>query len=271
MKQTKATKIMATVAMCLGIFLVMLDTTIMNIALPAIQQGLHINTSQLSWTLNIYTIIFASFTIPLSRLGDVFGRNRMYLLGLGFFGIGSIIAGLANSFNILIGGRIVSSIGAAILLPLANTIGISTWNVNQRFKVVAALGLTQGGAAAIGPTLGGFVTDTLNWHWIFLINIPVVVIALALSLASLSLKTEAKAHVKIDWLGSILSMSALFFLTLGIIEGRSWGWSNNKIIGCFAASIILVISFLLIENRVNFPMINLKLFSVKPFVSSSLV
>ncbi|MBA1435192.1 MFS transporter [Bombilactobacillus bombi] len=267
----KRRKILSTIAMCLGIFLVMLDTTIMNIALPAIQQGLKVNTSQLSWTLNVYTIIFASFTIPLSRLGEIFGRNRMYLFGLIGFGIGSLIAGMANSFTFLILGRAVSSIGAAILLPLANTIGISTWNVDQRFKVVAALGLTQGGAAAIGPTLGGLITDTLSWHWIFLINIPIVILAVALSLISLSINSETNVHVKIDWWGSIFSMLALFFLTLGIIEGRNWQWTNIKTFGCFISSFIFIIVFLEIEKHVVSPMVNLRLFRVGAFVSSSVV
>ncbi|MCO6542928.1 MAG: MFS transporter [Lactobacillus sp.] len=268
---TRREKVTATIAMCLGIFLVMLDTTIMNIALPAIQQGLKISTSQLSWTLNVYTIIFASFTIPLSRLGDIFGRNRLYLLGLLFFGLGSVVAGIATNFTLLIAGRLISSIGAAILLPLANTIGISTWKVDQRFKVVAVLGLTQGGAAAIGPTLGGLVTDSLNWHWIFLINIPIVILAMILSLTSLSMEKQTYKNIKIDWLGSITSMLALFFLTLGIIKGRVWQWADVKTITCFTVSIALLILFVLTEKHTASPMVNLKLFQVRPFVSSAIV
>lgn len=155
-------KIMLTIAMCLGIFIVMLDTTIMNITLPAIQKGLGVKLDQLSWTINVYTIIFASCTIPLSKIADIYGKGRLFVLGLLLFGIGSLLSGLANGFSQLILGRIISSFGAAILLPVGNSLGISSWEVKDRFKIVAALGLMQGGAAAIGPTLGGILTDTFS-------------------------------------------------------------------------------------------------------------
>ena len=164
-------KINITIAMALGIFLVMLDTTIMNIALPAVQKGIEVDYNQLSWALNIYTIIFATCTIPLSKFGDIFGKNKTYIVGLILFGLGSLFSGFATTFIYLIIGRIFSSIEASILLPLGNAIGLSTWDIRNRFKIVAILGLTQGGAAAIGPTLGGITTDLFGWHWIFLIRV----------------------------------------------------------------------------------------------------
>lgn len=257
--------------MALGIFLVMLDTTIMNIALPAIQRGIEVDYNQLSWALNIYTIIFATCTIPLSKFGDIFGKNKTYIVGLVLFGLGSLSSGFATTFVYLIIGRIFSSLGASILLPLGNAIGLSTWNIKNRFKIVAILGLTQGGAAAIGPTLGGVITDFFGWHWIFLMNIPIVLIGIFLSGISLNFNNDIKLKEKIDWVGSLISMLSLFFLTLGLIKLKDWGIQNFKTVMCFLLSIVLISLFIFVERTVRHPMINLSLFKVKDFSASAIV
>lgn len=264
-------KINITIAMALGIFLVMLDTTIMNIALPAIQKGIEVDFNQLSWALNIYTIIFATCTIPLGKFGDIFGKNKTYIVGLVLFGLGSLFSGLATTFVYLIIGRIFSSLGASILLPLGNAIGLSTWDIKNRFKIVAILGLTQGGAAAIGPTLGGVITDFFGWHWIFLMNIPIVLIGIFLSIISLNFNNDIKLKGKIDWVGSLISMLSLFFLTLGLIKLKDWGIQNFKTVTCFLISIVLISLFIFVEKTVKHPMINLNLFKVKDFSASAIV
>lgn len=264
-------KVNITIAMALGIFLVMLDTTIMNIALPAIQKGIGVEYSQLSWALNIYTIIFATFTIPLSKIGDIFGKNKIYLLGLILFGLGSLFAGFANTFAFLIIGRILASFGAAILLPLGNAIGLSTWSIKNRFKVVAILGLTQGGAAAIGPTLGGIITDKFGWHWIFLINIPVVIIGILLAIISLDFNTDERLNKKIDWIGSFISMIGLFLLTLALVKMSDWGIYDYKTEICLLSGAISIFFFISVEKRIDNPMIDLKLFKVKHFSAASIV
>ena len=264
-------KINITIAMALGIFLVMLDTTIMNIALPAIQRGIEVDYNQLSWTLNIYTIIFATCTIPLSKFGDIFGKNKTYIVGLVLFGLGSLLSGLATTFVYLIVGRIFSSLGASILLPLGNAIGLSNWDMKNRFKIVAILGLTQGGAAAIGPTLGGVITDFFGWHWIFLMNIPIVIIGIFLSGISLNFNKDIKSKEKIDWIGSLISMLSLYFLTLSLIKLKDWGIQDPKTIMCFLISIVLISLFIFVERTVKHPMIDLNLFKVKDFSASAIV
>jgi len=249
----------------------MLDTTIMNIALPSIQKGIGVSYSQLSWTLNIYTIIFATCTIPLSKLGDIFGKNKTYIIGLILFGLGSLVSGFATTLVSLIIGRILSSLGASILLPLGNAIGLSNWDITHRFKIVAILGLTQGGAAAVGPTLGGVITDFFGWHWIFLMNIPIVLIGIFLSGISLNFENDIKLKERIDWAGSLISMLSLFFLTLGLVKLKDWGIWNFKTIICFLISIVLIDFFILIERTVKQPMIDLNLFKVKDFSASAIV
>lgn len=155
----KSTKIVTTMAM--GTFLCMLDTTVMNIALPAIQTGLATNLAQLSWALNIYTILFASLTIPLGRLADIYGRARLYLIGLALFLGGSLFSGLAGHVSWLIVGRGVQSLGAAIVFPASMTIGIQSVPAAKRTGAIGILGTTQGLAAALGPTIGGAVTQFL--------------------------------------------------------------------------------------------------------------
>lgn len=264
-------KVSITIAMALGIFLVMLDTTIMNIALPAIQNGIGVEYSQLSWALNIYTIIFATFTIPLSKIGDIFGKNQIYLLGLILFGLGSLFSGFANTFVFLIIGRILASLGAAILLPLGNAIGLSTWSIKSRFKVVAILGLTQGGAAAIGPTLGGVITDQFGWHWIFLVNIPVVIIGILLTIISLDFNTDERLNERIDWIGSLISMFGLFLLTMALVKMSDWGIYDYKSGICLLGSFISIFLFVSVEKRIDNPMIDLNLFKFKNFSASSIV
>ncbi|WP_019780553.1 MFS transporter [Streptococcus sobrinus] len=268
---TKTKKMLLTLAMCLGVFLVTLDTTIMNITIPAIQKSFGISLDKLSWTINVYTIIFASFTIPLSKLADIFGKGRFFVLGLCLFGGGSLISGFSADFNWLLAGRLIASFGAAILLPVGNTLGISTWSVKDRIKVVAALGLTQGGAAAIGPTLGGILTDSLSWHWIFFVNLPIVLLDFLIVIFCYRFKGEERIPSKIDWLGSLLSMISLFAVSLGIIKVRDWGFWDGKSLISFAVFLIALITFIFLERRIKHPMIKLELFKFREFSASTFI
>ncbi|GEP19747.1 DHA2 family efflux MFS transporter permease subunit [Pediococcus argentinicus] len=252
-------------AMGISIFLCMLDTTVMNIALPAIQSGMGVSLETLSWALNIYTITFAVLTIPLGRMADIYGRNRIYLTGLILFGIGSITSGLADSASILIVGRGIQSVGAAVIFPASMTIGISAANLAQRSMIIASLGITQGLASALGPTIGGIVTQFLGWRWVFLVNVPLVLINIVLCLWLLKFKGEQRVNTKIDWLGMILSMITLFSLTLALVKGTDWGWQSPLILGLFGIALVGFIVFILVEQRVSAPMIRLDLFRDRQF------
>lgn len=262
-------KVKIIIACCIGIFLCMLDTTIMNIALPAIQNGLHVPLNQLSWPLNIYTILFASLTIPLGKLAEKIGMNKFYCWGLCLFIIGSFISGFSKCLNILILGRGIQSIGAAIVFPLSMTIGINTTSVKARSKVIAALGVTQGLAAALGPVIGGMVTQFWGWNWIFFINIPLMIIALILCVTSFNFK-EKHLTSKIDVLGAVLSIISLSTFTLALVQGREWGWKSFTILSLFAISLIFIILFIICEKKSKYPMIPLDLFKNKEFNGAAL-
>lgn len=252
--------------MTLGIFLSVLDTTVMNITLPAIEQGLHVSLSNLSWALNIYTISFACLTIPLGQIADRFGRNRCYVLGLGMFVLGSIISGCAPSTLFLVAGRAVQSIGAAIIFPGSMTIGINATPLEQRSHAVLILGVTQGLAAALGPTIGGVVTTLLGWRWVFWMNVPLGLIAIIACLLLLPMNASpAKDTLRVDLPGMLLSMMALFSLTVTLVYGRQWGWTSLRVIFLGALAVLSLVAFVFVERHVRQPMVPMTLFGRREF------
>ncbi|MEJ9306464.1 DHA2 family efflux MFS transporter permease subunit [Priestia megaterium] len=257
--------------MSIGIFLCMIDTTIMNIALPAIQSDLHTTLEQMSWVLNIYTISIAVFSIPLGRVADIFGKTKIYILGLFIFGIGSLLCAFANSGELLISFRFIQSIGAAILFPTSMVIGVSSVSMEKRTKALAILGVTQGLSAALGPALGGLITEFLGWRWVFIVNIPVCILAIILCLKMLPVKNEEKLPAKIDWFGLVTSSVAITLLTVGVVKGNEWGWTSYKSIACFLGSAIFLLFFIRVERKVSAPMINLNLFKDRTFVGAAIV
>lgn len=255
--------------MCLGIFLCMLDTTIMNIALPAIQTDLGTSLEKLSWILNVYTITIAVLSIPLGRMAEIFGKGKIYVLGLVLFGGASLLCGLATSGEYLIFARFIQSIGAAIIFPTAMIIGVSAVSIEKRGIALTLLGVTQGLSAAIGPIVGGIITEAFGWRWVFTINVPICILAIILCCLILDLRNEERVHTKIDWLGVILCSISIFCLTLVLVKGNTWGWTNSYSLFCYFSSIVSLILFIVTEMKVSNPMINLKLFKDRTFVGAA--
>ncbi|NPC93851.1 MFS transporter [Bacillus sp. WMMC1349] len=251
--------------MCIGIFLCMLDTTIMNITIPSIQKDLHISLEQISWALNIYTIIFAVFSISLGRIADILGRNKVYIFGLILFSFGSLLCSLSQSATSLIAGRGIQSIGAAIVFPTSMVIGISAVSLDKRNRTLALLGVTQGLAAALGPVIGGMITQYANWKWVFLINVPICAVSVLLCLYFLNVKHEQKLKISIDWLGLVFSAVSIFCITLVLVKGNEWGWLSLLSILCYSLGIIFLILFLVTEKYCKNPMVHLDLFKDRQF------
>lgn len=262
-------KVFVIIAMSIGIFLCMLDTTVMNVALPTIQTSLNVKLNNLSWALNIYTILFATLTIPLGKIAERLGINKTYISGLIIFIVGSTFSTLTKTLPILILGRALQSIGAAIVFPLSMSIGIASTNLATRKKVIAILGITQGLAAALGPVIGGILTQFLSWRWIFIINIPLSIISLFICLSTLELQENPKKE-PIDFYGSSLSMLSLFALTLSLVQGRVWGWVSVRIISLLTFFTITLVLFIIHENKTKYPMIPLELFKNREFTGSAI-
>ncbi|WP_052339422.1 MFS transporter [Gorillibacterium massiliense] len=256
--------------MCMGIFLCMLDTTIMNIALPAIQVHMGVTLKSLSWALNIYTITFAVMTIPLGRIAEIYGKNKIYILGFVVFCGGSLICALANDVAMLIVGRAVQSLGAAVVFPTSMVIGISTATLEKRSTVIGMLGISQGLSAALGPTIGGVLTEFLGWRWVFMINVPLGLAAILAALYCLNTKFEERLRAKIDYHGALWCVLFMFSLTFALTQVKTWGWSDWRIIVSFMVSLLSFFIFIGVEKRSKSPMIPLSLFKDRQFNASSL-
>ncbi|MFF1992684.1 MFS transporter [Bacillus mycoides] len=269
MEQSKGLKIVF--LMCLGIFLCMIDTTIMNIALPAIQTSVNTSLEKMSWVLNVYTMTIAVLAIPLGRIADIFGKAKMYILGLVIFGGGSVLCAFANTGDFLIFSRFIQSVGAAILFPTSMVIGVSAMPLAKRHVALAILGVTQGLSAALGPVIGGIITQNVGWRWVFFVNVPICILGIILCCIMLQVKNEERIISKIDWIGLILSSLAIFSFTLVLVKGNTWGWQSNIAWSCYAISTISLILFVLVERKIHNPMVNLNLFKDRMFVGASIV
>jgi len=254
----------------LGNLLCMMDVSIMTIVLPEIQSAFGESLTELSWALNVYTIIFATLIIPFGRLAERFGQNKFVFGGLLVFGTGSLLTGMAPNLAWMLVARAIQSIGAAAIIPTSMVIGLDLSSMANRNRVVAALAGIQGLAVALGPTIGGIVAQYWGWRWVFFINVPLVIIDLLVFGFVLPLRHERTVHVKIDWLGALLSMIMLFSLSLGLIKGNDWGWHTGTILGLFILATGSFLLFLLWERHTANPMVDLALFHSRNFNGSGL-
>lgn len=260
--------------LALGIFLCLLDTTVMNIALPEIQTGLHVSLTQLSWALNAYTILFACLTIPLGRVADLWDQRKLYLVGLGLFLLGSLGSSTATSLVQLVGGRIGQSLGAAIVFPLSMTLALQRTPRPNHTTVISVLGVTQGLAAALGPTLGGLLTQWGGWRAIFAVNLPLTLMALGLSgpLLRRVPRLDARSrHLRLDIGGTLLSILALVTFTLALVNGQQWGWMSWRILGLEIVSLLAAGGFVWAERHVAQPMVPLDLFRNRDFTGAAVI
>ena len=246
-------------AVSFGLFMIMLDNTVVNVALPAIQEDLGADLSQLQWIVAGYALTFAALMLIGGKLADAFGRRLIFVIGIVIFTLASLWCGLSDTGEMLIVARVVQGAGAALMNPATLSIISATFPPKQRG---AAIGIWAGVSAlalAIGPLVGGLLTEHLSWHWIFFINVPVGVVAIA---ASLMLITESKdeTHVSLDLPGLGTSALGLFALTYGLIEANAYGWTSARIVGSFVVAVVALASFVMIERRSRFPMLDLSLF-----------
>ena len=256
-------------AVSFGLFMIMLDNTVVNVALPAIQEDLGADLSQLQWIVAGYALTFAALMLIGGKLADAFGRRLIFVVGIVIFTLASLWCGLSDTGEMLIVARVVQGAGAALMNPATLSIISATFPPKQRG---AAIGIWAGVSAlalAIGPLVGGLLTEHLSWHWIFFINVPVGVVAIA---ASLMLITESKdeTHVSLDLPGLGTSALGLFALTYGLIEANTYGWTSARIVGSFVVAVVALASFVMIERRSRFPMLDLSLFRSGTYTGANL-
>jgi len=255
-------------AMCLALFMVMLDNTVVNVALPSIQRDLDTSISGLEWIVNGYTLSFAVLLAVGGRIGDIFGRRRAFVFGVVLFTVASTTAGFAPSNFALVASRVLQGIGAAFMMPGTLSIITDAFPPSERGKAIGTWAGVSALALAIGPVLGGFLTEEVSWRAIFYINLPVGALAVLAALFVVRESRDTTVGRKVDYLGVGILTVSLTALVLALIEGNSWGWDSTSVLALIAVSIVSLIVFVLTENRVLAPIIEFGLFKSRNFIGS---
>jgi EmrB/QacA subfamily drug resistance transporter len=257
---------------CLAQFMVVLDATIVNVALPSIQRGLHFSPSSLQWVVNAYTLIFGGFLLLGGRAGDLIGRKRLFMAGVALFSAASLLNGLAQTSGMLIVGRGLQGLGGALLSPAALSIITTTFTEqSERTKALGVWSAIAAGGGAVGLILGGALTQLASWEWIFIVNVPV---GIATLLATLRFVPESRAdleHRTFDLAGAVTVTGGLVVLVYAIVKAQSFGWGSARTVGLIAASLVLLAAFVAIERRSKAPLIRLDIFRVKTLTVANVV
>jgi EmrB/QacA subfamily drug resistance transporter len=254
-----------------GLFMAVLDASIVNIAIPTIQRDLHTDIETVTWVLNAYNLVFAVLLIPAGRLADRFGRKRLFLIGIIIFSLCSLGAGLSQQIEVLIAWRAVQAIGSAIMVPVSLAIITLVFPAHQRGLALGIWGAMAGVAGAVGPTLGGLLTEYVGWQWIFLVNVPVGLVAVLAGFAIIRESREPAAMHRIDLVGTALLSISLFTLTLALIRGQEVGWSSVFIIGLFATWAVSGALFVLVESIVSHPIVDLHMMRDRTFSAANVI
>ena len=258
-------------AVAFGLFMIMLDNTVVNVALPAIERDLHVSISSLEWVVTAYALTFAALLITGGKLGDLYGRKRIFIVGIAVFTLSSLACGLAPSAGFLIGARAVQGVGAALMNPASLSIITATFAPRERGQAIGIWAGVSAMALAIGPLVGGLIVDNINWNWIFFINVPVGVLGIAVSQYAIRESRDTSHEQSIDLPGLALSGAGLFAVSYALIEGNRHGWTSPEILGLFAAAVALLVAFVLVEHFQRLPMLDLSLFKIGSFTGANLV
>jgi EmrB/QacA subfamily drug resistance transporter len=258
------------VGTCMGLFVLMLDSTVINLALPPIAHDIGATTAGLQWVVNGYLLVLASTVVTAGRLGDILGRRRVFCAGMALFVAGSVVCATSNQEEVLVAGRLIQGLGAAPLLGLSLAIVSSVFPAAERPR---ALGIWAGVSAlalGIGPLLGGVLLEAVSWRWIFWVNLPFCLLGVVLVLVSTAeQRDEAAAGRGIDVPGLLTIGSGLALVVLALVEGKTWGWTSAATLGAFAGGIGLLVAFWFIEHRVRAPIVEFDLFRNGPYFGAS--
>src|SRR6187402_1742759 len=248
----------ALIVLCLGVLMIVLDTTIVNVALPSIRTDLHFTETSLVWVVNAYMLTFGGFLLLGGRLGDLYGHRRLFLLGLILFTAASIGCGVATSQHMLIAARAIQGIGGAVVTAVALSLIMDLFTeTGERAKAMGIYGFVCSAGGSIGVLLGGFLTTTLNWHWIFLVNLPIGALVYFACLRLLPHLPGTASGTRLDLWGAITITASLMLAVYAIVNGHEVGWHSPRTIAILAAAILLLAAFLVIESRVKSPLMPL--------------
>ncbi|MFC0600958.1 MFS transporter [Streptomyces palmae] len=254
-----------------GLFITLLDVTVVNVALPTIRDDLDTSFTDLEWIANAYLLALGVFIVTAGRLGDIHGHRRIYVLGVVTFLAGSLICGLAGDITVLHAGRVVQGIGGAVVIPLTLAIIYTNFDGPLRARGIMLWGAVGGLATALGPLIGGFLVQHIGWESIFLVNLPIgaVVIAATLMAVEDKRRPENEPRPPMDVLGLLSISIALFCLNLALVNGHGWGWTSGRVLGLLAAAVVMLVAFLVVEARSASPIMDLSWFRRPSFGGSA--
>ncbi|TMM18573.1 MAG: MFS transporter [Actinobacteria bacterium] len=258
-------------AMCFALFMIMLDNTVVNVALPSIQRGLHASTSSLEWTVNAYTLTFAVVLVTGGRLGDLFGRRRMFLFGVVVFGLSSLLIALSRSDTWLIAFRAVQGIGSGFMMPATLSIISNTFDVHERGRAIGTWAGVSAMALAIGPVLGGLLVEDVSWQSIFILNVPVAIAAIGVTLFATRESRDETAIREVDIPGVASLTLGLAALVLALVKSNAWGWGSTRVIALFAIALLALAAFVVIEPRRRAPMVQFSFFRSRSYFGANVV
>jgi EmrB/QacA subfamily drug resistance transporter len=258
-------------AVSFGLFMIMLDNTVVNVALPSIQADLHLKISELEWVVTGYALTFGAFMLTGGKLADLFGRRKIFVFGLVIFTAASLACGLANGPGMLIGSRVVQGVGAALMNPATLSIIVATFPARQRGTAIGIWAGVSALALAIGPLVGGIITERINWSWVFFINIPVGVLGVVAAFLFIDESRDTSQEQRPDIPGLVTSTLGLFALTYALIEANEYGWTSSRILVSFAIAAVSLVAFVVLERRQRLPMLDLSLFRNRGFSGANAV
>jgi EmrB/QacA subfamily drug resistance transporter len=256
-------------AVCLGIFMLLLDISVVNVALPSIQRSLHSTFADLQWVVDAYTLTLASFLLTAGVIGDMFGRRRLFALGLLIFSMSSLVCGLSTTPLMLNLARGVQGVGGAIMFATCLALIAQAFTGRERGTAFGVYGGVIGGAVAIGPLVGGVLTSGIGWRWIFFVNLPIGAVAIAITLAKVA-DSRDPTRRRVDWIGFITFSASLFMLVFALVQGNAWGWHSPTIVSLLVGAVVTMAAFLVAEWLGPSPMLDLALFRRPAMVGVSL-
>ncbi|MGH3082089.1 MAG: DHA2 family efflux MFS transporter permease subunit [Gaiellaceae bacterium] len=263
---------LALVVLCLGDLMIVLDVTIVGVALPSIREDLGFSETSLAWVVNAYLLTFGGFLLLGGRLGDLFGHQRLFLIGIALFTLASLGCGLATSQEVLVGARAVQGLGAAVVSAVALSLIVMLFTEPaERAKAMGVFGFVAAGGGSIGVLLGGILTDILDWHWIFLVNLPIGISVFALTLVLIPAARGEAAKRSLDVAGAVTVTVALMLAVYAIVNGNEQGWTSARTLGVLGAAAVLLAVFLAIEARASAPLVPLGLFRLRNLAISNVV
>ncbi|MDR3416489.1 MAG: DHA2 family efflux MFS transporter permease subunit [Nevskia sp.] len=263
---------LALYVLCLGVLMIVLDSTIVTVALPSIQADLGFSGSSLVWVLNAYMLTFGGFLLLGGRLGDLYGNRRLFLIGLVLFTLASLACGLSTTPVLLVAARAVQGLGGAVITAVALALIMNLFREpGDRAKAMGIYGFVCSAGGSLGALLGGFLTGALNWHWIFLVNLPIGVAVYALSLRLLPRETPAAQGRRLDVAGALSVTAGLMLAVYAIVDGNRAGWGSARTLALLGAAALLLSAFLAIEARVRDPLMPLHLFRLRNLATANSV